>query len=69
MQQINDEYEASKQAVQGLAQGTARHEFITTKMEKMYVRVMELHKIVGEEAAIQAMISWQDEAAKEIGHA
>lgn len=48
--QIAQEYEAAQNGLNGLAQGTTRHSFITTKMENMGKLQEELEKIVGDEA-------------------
>ena len=50
--QIQAEYEAAERALYGFADGTARHKFITTRMERMEACVDELVALVGiEEAA------------------
>jgi hypothetical protein len=48
--QIAQEYEAGKSGLQGLAQGTARHSFITARLENMAKLHNELEKLVGEQA-------------------
>lgn len=48
--QIAQEYEAGKSGLQGLAQGTARHSFITARMENMGKLHVELEKLVGDAA-------------------
>ena len=48
--QIRTEYEASHNALHGLAQGTAQHSFITARMENMGVLHEELQKLVGDAA-------------------
>lgn len=50
MQQIDAEVQASKQALQGLALGTARHEFITKRMENIGGFHEQLHALIGDEA-------------------
>jgi hypothetical protein len=47
---IAQEYEAGRNGLQGLAQGTARHSFITARMENMARLQNELEKLVGEQA-------------------
>lgn len=49
---IGLEYEAARNGLQGLAQGTLRHSFITTRMENMTRLQQELEKIVGTGAAV-----------------
>jgi hypothetical protein len=51
--QIVAEYEAGKRGLEGLAQGTARHEFIQRKMENMSRCHMRLVALVGEAQAGQ----------------
>jgi hypothetical protein len=57
LSQISAEYEAAQRGLSGLAYGTARHEFITARMENMGQLHTELHSLVGD-AAI-AMIADQ----------
>ena len=64
MQQIDAEYEAGRQALHGPALGTAQHAFITKRMENMATQFATLRATVGDEAAMQAMIAWQDQAAE-----
>jgi hypothetical protein len=46
-QQYEAEYEAAQRGLTGLAFGTARHDFITKKMENMQHCIQELTKMVG----------------------
>jgi len=48
--QIAQEYEAGHNGLCGLAQGTARHSFITARMENMARLQHELEKLVGDQA-------------------
>jgi len=60
LKQIRDEYEAGINGLSGLAQGTARHSFITTRMENMGKLQTQLDELVGEGAiamVIQALES------------
>ena len=50
--QIAQEYEAGHNGLSGLAQGTARHNFITARMENMAKLQNELEKLVGDREAI-----------------
>jgi hypothetical protein len=61
--EIDAEYNAGKQGLYGFAEGTSRHTFITRKTERMWERVQELSTTVGEEAAMELMIAWQDKEA------
>lgn len=47
-QQIADEYLAATRGLTGLALGTARHEFITARMENMSRCQAQLNELVGE---------------------
>lgn len=48
--QIVQEYEAGHNGLYGLTQGTARHSFITARMENMARLQHELEQLVGEQA-------------------
>lgn len=50
LSQIAQEYEAGSNGLHGLAQGTARHSFITARMENMAKLQNELEKLVGDQA-------------------
>lgn len=49
--QIQAEYEAAEQGLIGLSSGTARHDFITRKMENVAGLHQELIALVGEHEA------------------
>ncbi|HJT58773.1 MAG TPA: hypothetical protein VJ761_19845 [Ktedonobacteraceae bacterium] len=51
IQQIELEYEAAQRGLSGLAAGTARHEFITARMENIGVCHESLKELVGEQQA------------------
>jgi len=59
--QIGQEYEAAMNGLSGLAQGTSRHHFITTRMENMGRLQEELEKLIGDQAI--EMITLKLEAA------
>ncbi len=50
LSQISAEYEAAKLGVSGLSYGTARHAFITARMEKIGSLHHQLQALVGDEA-------------------
>jgi hypothetical protein len=50
LEQISAEYEAAQRGLSGFAYGSAKHEFITARMENVGKLHDELHAIVGEEA-------------------
>jgi hypothetical protein len=58
--QIGAEYEAAERGLKGLAAGTARHEFINHKMERIGELHASLHSLVGERAML--LIAGQFEA-------
>ena len=60
LNQIQEEYESATNGLSGLAQGSSRHSFITTKMENMHNLQVQLEELVGEGAialVIQALES------------
>lgn len=50
-QQIVEEYEAGKRGLEGLAEGSARHQFITQQTENMSRCHTRLIALVGQEQA------------------
>lgn len=54
-QQYAEEYIAAQRGLTGLAMGSARHAFITRKMERMSEVQVELSKLVGEEEAARLL--------------
>jgi hypothetical protein len=52
-QQIAAEYLSAQLGFSGLAEGTSRHQFITTKMERMGESFETLAQMMGKEQAIQ----------------
>jgi hypothetical protein len=57
LKQIDQEYQASKLGLQGLASGTARHDFISSKTENIGKCHEQLVKLVGPEQAISIIAS------------
>jgi len=49
--QIAQEYESAQNGLYGPAQGSARHSFITARMENMAKLHVELEKLVGDQAS------------------
>jgi len=68
-EQIQREYDAAQQALSGLASGTARHAFITAKMENVYCAHEQLITLVGPEEAtvILAHTLWKPEEMRKEG--
>jgi hypothetical protein len=60
--QIQTEYEAARQGLSGLSQGTSRHSFITAHMENMGNLHTELQTLVGDQA-MMLITTKLDEAA------
>ena len=48
--QIREEFESARLGLSGLAEGTARHQVITTKMERMGQSFLDLEALVGDDA-------------------
>jgi hypothetical protein len=48
--QINNEYEAARRGLSGLAQGIGQHRFITKRMEQIAELHSQLRDLVGDEA-------------------
>jgi hypothetical protein len=52
LKQIDQEYQASKRGLEGLASGTARHDFIQQRTEKIGQCHEHLSELIGPEQAI-----------------
>ena len=61
--QIDAEYTAAQQGLQGLAQGTAYHQFITARTERISLLHTELAEMVGSKE--QAMVLLAEHQAQE----
>ncbi|MBA2678889.1 MAG: hypothetical protein H0U76_10920 [Ktedonobacteraceae bacterium] len=63
LQQIQEEYEAAQRGLLGLAEGKARHEFISKRFENMSNTHERLKELVGPDGAIAlvATIIWTSE--------
>ena len=60
MRQIELEYQAAERVLKGLALGTAKHEYITARMERMDELHNQLKVLVGEEEAVKAVAeAWE----------
>ena len=53
LEQIKQQQEAAERGLSGLAQGTARHKFISAKMERIGQIHEELQRLVGPEQATE----------------
>lgn len=52
LQEIEETYRAAQNGLTGLAQGVSRHEFITSKMERIGLQHASLAHIVGADKAM-----------------
>jgi hypothetical protein len=50
LNEIREEYEAATRGLSGMAEGTCRHSFITTRMENMQKLHLQLQRHVGDVA-------------------
>ncbi|MGH2495344.1 MAG: hypothetical protein ACRDIV_11630 [Ktedonobacteraceae bacterium] len=55
LEQIELEFQAAQRGLSGLAFGSAKHEFITSKMEQMGKLHEKLQTMVGEEQAVKLL--------------
>ena len=55
LEQIELEFQAAQRGMYGLAFGTAKHEFITGKMEQMGKLHEKLQTMVGEKEAVKLL--------------
>ena len=55
LEQIELEFQAAQRGLYGLAVGTAKHQFITNKMEQMGKLHEKLQTMVGEEQAVKLL--------------
>jgi hypothetical protein len=60
-ERIQLEYEAAQQGLSGMAQGTARHAFITQRLENMALHHQVLQQLVGEYEAIKIFVEVLEE--------
>jgi hypothetical protein len=56
-EQIAQEHQAAEWAVTGLASGTAKHLFITRRMERIGDHQQRLASLIGEQASMQIVCS------------
>lgn len=56
LQQIDLEYSAARNALVGLALGTAQHEFITARMERLTLCHEQLAEYVGSHEASRLLV-------------
>ena len=59
--QIELEYEVAQRGLYGLAHGTAKHQFITAKMEQIGAHHETLKKLVGEQEAAKLLVETLEE--------
>lgn len=56
LQRIDLEYSAAREALTGMAFGTAQHQFITARMERLTVYHTELSQHVGVQEASRLLV-------------
>lgn len=61
-QRIAQEYEAAQRGLTGFAEGSAKHEFITARMENIGVCHHALQVLVGEGEAARIMVETIEES-------
>jgi tRNA splicing ligase len=62
LEQIELEYQAAHRGLYGLAFGTAKHQFITARMEQMGKLHEKLQTMVGEEQAVKLLVETLEKA-------
>ena len=50
------EYEAAQRGLTGIAQGTARHAFITKRLENMSAYHQVIKQLIGEQGAVELLV-------------
>ncbi len=65
-QAIAAEYLSAQLGLSGLAEGTSRHRFITTKMERMGASFETLAQMMGKERAIQIVAETLQEVPEQV---
>ena len=55
-QRIHLEYEAAQRGLYGIAKGTARHAFITQRLENMADHHKALQQLVGDHEAVKILV-------------
>lgn len=68
LEQIKQQYEAAQRGLSGLAQGSARHMFISARMQSMGRIHEELQRLVGPEQAIRLVAEALQEHAGSPGN-
>jgi len=68
LREIDEAYQAAQWALTGLACGTARHDFINAKEERIAICHQELTTLIGpdEATALVARVYFQDEKSSKI---
>jgi hypothetical protein len=56
LKEIELTYQAAKSGLEGLAAGTAKHEFITAKMEKLDTYRESLTQFIGADQAMELLV-------------
>lgn len=56
LQRIEQEYQAARDGMSGLASGTAKHDFIVHKMKRINACYQELSGLVGTQEAMKLIV-------------
>lgn len=62
-QRIHLEYEAAQRGLSGIAQGAARHAFITKRQENIAVHYEALKQLIGEQRATRILVEVLEQAS------
>jgi hypothetical protein len=65
MQQIEEEYEAARQALYGPSQGSARHDIISAHMANAQQYGQQLIDRIGKDEALPIIVQAMDQATRE----
>lgn len=63
--QIEAEYHAAQQGISGLAEGTARHQFITARLERIAALQEALEPLVGQTKAVEIIAEIAEKEVKD----
>ena len=67
LKEIEVSYQAAKHGLQGLAEGTAKHEFITAKMERIEQNRESLIHLIGMEQAMALVVQVLEKPEEGVG--
>jgi hypothetical protein len=61
LREIEETYTAAKNGLSGLAEGTAKHAFVTAKMERLEEHRVSLTRLVGAQRAMELIMHVSDQ--------